>query len=156
MSKGTFKNPLADEPEKPQSARRAKPGGFLDEFDIPVSRQLRTVSFSGRTMNINVEAGGDAATDEAKASLGAALAAYFKIHPELFASQNVSLKRPLDPCVTFVLGGTTLYATAGSTVADTARLMAVDRLAIIFTAAKASPVGRALLDRHKINVSRRG
>lgn len=156
MSKGTFKNPLADEPEKPQAVRRAKPGGFLDEFDIPVSRQLRTVSFSGRTMNINVEAGGDTALEEAKETLGTALAAYSKIHPELFSSQNVSMKRPLDACVTFVLGGVTFYASAGSTVSDTARLMAVDRLAIILTAAKASPVGRGLLDRHKITVSRRG
>jgi len=153
--KGVMKNPLVDEPERPAAKEKRRAGQFIDEFEIPLVRDLRTVAFPGRTLTISVESEGDEAEADAKATLGVVLTEYMKIHPELFAAQSLSSKQPLDPAVTFQLGGLTLYAVAGSTVADTARKMAVDRLAIILTAAKATPVGRALLSKHKITVSRR-
>lgn len=153
--KGAMKNPLTDEPERPAAKEKRRTGQFIDEFEIPLVRDLRTVSFPGRTLTISVEAEGDDAEAAAKAILGNVLSQYLKIHPELFAAQSLSTKAPLDPSVTFQLGWMTLYAVAGSTVADTARKMAVDRLAIILTAAKATPVGRGLLAKHKITVSRR-
>lgn len=153
--KGTMKNPFDDEPARPASKEKRRTGQFLDEFEVPLVRDLMTVAFQGRTLTITVETEGDTAESNAKATLGHVLAEYRKIHPELFAAQSLFVKRPLDPAVTFQLGDVTLYAVAGSTVADTARKMAVDRLAIILTAAKATPVGKALLQKHKITVSRR-
>lgn len=153
--KGVMKNPLVDEPERPAAKEKRRAGQFIDEFEIPLVRDLRTVAFPGRTLTISIEAEGDEAEKGAKDTLGVVLGEYIKIHPELFAAQNLSTKSPLDPAVTFQLGGLTLYAVAGSTVADTARKMAVDRLAVILTAAKATPVGRALLAKHRVTVSRR-
>lgn len=152
--KGALKNPLLDEPDRPAPDERRKAGRFLDEFEIPLVRDFRTVTFRGRSLSISVESEGDDAEASAKETLGIVLSEYRRVHPELFAAQSMYVSPPRDPCVTFKLGALTLYAVAGSTVAETARKMAVDRLAIILTAAKATPFGRGLLAKHKITISR--
>ena len=153
--KGAMKNPLEEEPVRAASKEKRRAGQFIDEFEIPLVRDVRTVGFPGRTLTISVAVEGENAEETAKTTLGVALTEYLRAHPELFAAQSLSTKPPMDPSITFKLGTLTLYAVAGSTVADTARKMAVDRLAIIFTAAKATPLGRGLLAKHKITVSRR-
>lgn len=152
---GALKNPLTDEPVRTESKEKRRTGPFIDEFEIPVTRDFRTVAFPGRTLTLSIDAEGEDAEEAAKTTLGAALSEYFRIDPVLFAAQNLSIKPPLAPSVTFKLGTLTLYAVAGSTVADTARKMAVDRLAIVCTAAKATPAGRLLLAKYKITVSRK-
>lgn len=153
--KGVMKNPLTDNPDQPAAKEKRRESQFLDEFEIPLTRDFRTVAFPGRTLTISVEAEGENAEADAKATLGTVMAAYLKKHPEVFKSQSLSTTPPLAPSVAFQLGKITLHAVAGSTIPETARKMAVDRLGIVLTAAKSTSIGRVLLAQHKITVSRK-
>lgn len=97
--------------------------------------------------------------EDAAENFGAALERLFAEVPAFeaaLAAQSIHRVKPLGPRVVLTFGPVTLHAVASSRDVEVARGMAVDRLCLALTAAKAKThvVGR-MLDDHKISIAGR-
>lgn len=133
--------------------------GWKTESDDDTAIQHDRVRFPGRMRAVNVYPlhGKEDPETSALISLGKAMGEILATIPEsrpVFTKQSLGFVKPTSPHITLDLGGVPFYAGTVTAEADTARRMAVDRIAHALTECSARfPKAKTLLAKYRVEVS---
>lgn len=144
-----------------EEAGKEQPGPpplWKTEEDM-VTPDRDTVRFPGRTRSIHLRPlhGKEAPDVRGRAALGRALADLLAKVPEsrtVFTKQSLGFTPPLRVHIVLDLGGVPFYAGTSTAEPETARKMAVDRIAHALTECVVRyPKAKDLLDKHFVRIS---